>query len=783
MESRTVRMAARIPFTESKNPWRGVLDLATGCYPAFLFGRSLGRWLPVFHFHEVTPDRFEPYLAYLAENGYRTVTSDAIARYVRDGVHPGPNSVALCFDDAWASLCTVAAPLLQRYGFRAITYVSPARVPESGGVPPAGGINEPFASWDELRALQATGTVDIQAHTLRHAMVFCDSECIGFVTPRTARHIHLYPWTATGPGERFLSPQDLGAPLYVQRSRYSDAHRYDHPAAFDACTALVREEGGEDYFERPDWELELRRLEQASAGVRETTERRNEAILEDLVAAREMLNERLKIGTVRHMCFPWAVAGSAAERLAAEAGYETAFADRLFGARAVRAGDPPYRLMRLKHPYIFCLPGKGRRTFFTIQKQVRTPPASSASPRICVLVSSFYPVVGGGETHARLLCAEFRRRGVGVFVVTRRRVGTSPAFEVVDDIPVHRVPPPGVPRLGKYLMMLPAFIHLVRARREYDIIYVCGLRILGIVGILAAWLTGKRCVLRAESRGELSGAFIWQTIDGRVRTGLKAVFSAPIRLRNLFLKKADAFLSISGVIREEYEACGIAKAAIAEIPNGIDTERFVPVSPEDRAALRRRLNLPDGRLFAYSGKLNRGKGLEFIVRVWKDWVGKYPDGKLVLIGSGAMQFLSCEEELRVFVRAHGLESSVLFTGNVTNVNEYLQASDFFLFPSESEALPMALLEALAVGLPTAASRIGGITDIIADGVNGRLLPTHDAAAWAQALTEFVERADASREMGVRGRETVLARFSIPHVADEHLKLFRSLGAKSGACEA
>ena len=95
----------------------------------------------------------------------------------------------------------------------------------------------------------------------------------------------------------------------------------------------------------------------------------------------------------------------------------------------------------------------------------------------------------------------------------------------------------------------------------------------------------------------------------------------------------------------------------------------------------------------------------------------------------------------------------------------------------------ALLEALAVGLPTAASRIGGITDIIADGVNGRLLPTHDAAAWAQALTEFVERADASREMGVRGRETVLARFSIPHVADEHLKLFRSLGAKSGACEA
>ena len=58
------------------------------------------------------------------------------------------------------------------------------------------------------------------------------------------------------------------------------------------------------------------------------------------------------------MCFPWAIAGSVALRAAAETGYETAFADRLFGTRAVRAGDPPYRLMRLKHEYILCLAGR-----------------------------------------------------------------------------------------------------------------------------------------------------------------------------------------------------------------------------------------------------------------------------------------------------------------------------------------------------------------------------------------------------------------------------------------
>ena len=370
-------MAAHIPFEETNSPLRGILDLATFCYPRFLFGGSLGRWLPVFHFHEVTSARLEPCLAYLAGNGYRTVTSDAIARYVREGVHPGPNSVALCFDDAWASLCTVAAPLLRRYGFQAITYVSPARVPEAGALPPVGGVNEPFATWEELRALHASGTVEIQAHSLRHAMIFCDEECVGFVTPETVRHIHLYPWAATGAGDRFLTPDDLGAPLYIERSRYSDAHRFSNPGAFETCTKFVRAEGGEEYFERPDWELELRRLAHSSSGTRETSVQRDAAIRDDLGAARETLNAKLGTNTVRHMCFPWAVAGSAAERLASETGYETAFADRLFGKRAVRPGDPPYRLMRLKHEYFFCLPGAPRRSFFAVQQELLRGPAAA----------------------------------------------------------------------------------------------------------------------------------------------------------------------------------------------------------------------------------------------------------------------------------------------------------------------------------------------------------------------------------------------------------------------
>ncbi len=403
-------------------------------------------------------------------------------------------------------------------------------------------------------------------------------------------------------------------------------------------------------------------------------------------------------------------------------------------------------------------------------------------PRICLYTDSYYPVVGGGEAHARLLCGEFLKLAVPVFVLTGHKVASSSAFERVDGIAVHRLPPAGYPRLGKYLMLGSSFWRLIRMRREYDVIYVCGIRTLGLVAVLAARLLGKGCVLRAESRGEVSGGFIWEKTDGRKNKLLKALFIGPILLRNLILKQADAFMSIAEVIREEYEACGIPLQKIVSIPNGINVARFCPVSSEGKATLRLKLGLPAGHLFAYTGKLNRGKGLEFLTRVWKNWIPQHPDCRLLLIGSGAMQFLSCEEELRAFVANNKMESAVIFAGNVSNVHDYLQAADFFVFPSESEALPLALLEALATGLPTVASDIGGCRDIITDGRNGRLAPPNDEPAWIAGMKTLVSDPSVATEWGRAGRETVLKTFSITHVAEEHLKLFRAVSRKVAACE-
>src|SRR2546428_13843129 len=103
-------MTPRAPFAERGGALRGLVDLATGCYPSFVFGGSLGGVLPVFHFHDVTREWLGPRLQYLVENGHRTVPCGEISRLGLDATAPRPRRVAPTFGDGWASPCSVGRP-------------------------------------------------------------------------------------------------------------------------------------------------------------------------------------------------------------------------------------------------------------------------------------------------------------------------------------------------------------------------------------------------------------------------------------------------------------------------------------------------------------------------------------------------------------------------------------------------------------------------------------------------------------------------------------------------
>ncbi|MBL7077903.1 MAG: glycosyltransferase family 4 protein [Kiritimatiellae bacterium] len=392
----------------------------------------------------------------------------------------------------------------------------------------------------------------------------------------------------------------------------------------------------------------------------------------------------------------------------------------------------------------------------------------SQQPRVCFVISTFFPYVGGGETHSRLLCREMIRLGAEVFVITRRTAPDLPKRDTVEGIPVERVPPVASRRLAKYLMLFPVFARLVARRHDYDVILVSGLRLLGIPAMFAALLFRKTCILRAASCGELSGAFIWDSPHIEEKGKPRWYFRAMVALRNKLLLKAHGFLGISEAIGDEYRECGVPEEKIAVINNGTDTELFQPVLGEERQKLRQELGLPDGWIAAYTGKLNQGKGLDFLLEVWNDFAPRHPEAHLVLVGSGSGNFLSQEAALRAYVNEHNLSDRVTFTGYVQNVHAYLQAADIFTFPSENESLSNALIEALACGIPCLASNIGGIPDTVRDNFNGRLLPARSHADWVRALESAWSNPAQVAQWSRQGRERIMDRNSMESVARRHM---------------
>lgn len=399
--------------------------------------------------------------------------------------------------------------------------------------------------------------------------------------------------------------------------------------------------------------------------------------------------------------------------------------------------------------------------------------AVPTEPKVCFLLDSFYPILGGGENHARLLAREMTRQGTSLFVLTRRTLAASPTRECLDGYVVHRVAPTGQPRLGKYLMMGPAFWFLARCRRTYDVIYVCGMRTMGLVGVLCARLFGKKCILRAESCDELRGDHIARHARVAQLPVLGRLPKAWLRLRNRILMRADRFLAISSAIEAEYRSAGVAEEKIVTIPNGIDTDAFVPATSEAKRAIRDRLALPDKTLVMYTGKLNRGKGLEGLLRAWTTIAHEFSEAHLVLVGSGAHQFLSCEPILRAFVRDHALHDRVTFAGATHEVAAYLKAADIFVMPSESESQCIALIEAMAVGLPAVATAVGGIPEYFVDGCHGTLVAARNEAALAQGLRDVLQNPEAVHQ-GRQARAAVLRRFQIDVVAQRHRALFREV---------
>jgi glycosyltransferase involved in cell wall biosynthesis len=395
-------------------------------------------------------------------------------------------------------------------------------------------------------------------------------------------------------------------------------------------------------------------------------------------------------------------------------------------------------------------------------------------PRVLFLTESFWPVLGGGETHIRELSRRLVAAGFGAEVVTRRTDAAWPAAEDLDGVAVCRVGPSGAGRGGKYAMVPRALMALRRAARRCDVLVVRGTRVLGLPGLVAGAWANRPVVLQPEVNGEMTGeVYTWGTALDRPLP--RAIVSGAVRARNGLLRDAAAGVAMSALIAREFAEAGFPPERVRHIPHGVDIRRFRPRDADAKAALRARLGLPaDATIVTYTGRLLRGKGLETLVDAF---ARVEPRAHLLIVGSGAGQVLSVEEALRARVAQAGLAPRVTFAGRVDAVEDWLGASDLFAFPSEFEALGLSLVEAAACGLACVGSRTGGIVDVIDDGRSGLLVRPGDVDALAAALGALVSDPDRRAAQGAAGRAIVEARFDAELSFDRYRALFTDLAER------
>lgn len=214
---------------------------------------------------------------------------------------------------------------------------------------------------------------------------------------------------------------------------------------------------------------------------------------------------------------------------------------------------------------------------------------------------------------------------------------------------------------------------------------------------------------------------------------------------------------VSQAVRDECVARRISPAGKSMvIPNGIDLARFA--CAEEKASLRRELGVetPDP-LLIYTGRLSREKGVDVLLEAAAMLKDQGAALSLWLVGEGGER-----PALEAQVSRLGLEKCVRLWGWQAQVERFLCAADIFTLPSRSEALSVALLEALAAGLPVVVTQVGD-SPHLAQGGAGLAIPPDDPAGLSQALRQLIDSPELRARMGAAAR-LCAAEFSLDKMA-------------------
>ncbi len=226
----------------------------------------------------------------------------------------------------------------------------------------------------------------------------------------------------------------------------------------------------------------------------------------------------------------------------------------------------------------------------------------------------------------------------------------------------------------------------------------------------------------------------------------------------LLLRLADRVITVSRDQRRLLLRRGVDRHRLVLIPTVIDAAAFAEEA-EDRHIARAQLDLqPDVPLVTFLGRLSAQKGVDDFLTAARTVRRAQSSAHFLVVGSGPQR-----AALEAQAASLGLTGAVCFLGYRQNAATILAASDVVVLPSRAEGLPVVLLEALAVGRPVVASRVGGIPDLVRHGKTGLLVAPNAPDQVADSVVRLLGRPDLAQLLGKSGREHV-TRYCAPERA-------------------
>ncbi len=367
--------------------------------------------------------------------------------------------------------------------------------------------------------------------------------------------------------------------------------------------------------------------------------------------------------------------------------------------------------------------------------------------KICYMLPTMN--VGGAERHVIGLGAGLRQRGFDAQIVSIFNEGSLADEIKKEGIPFSCLDAPDGWGPGAFLA-----IYRWLSKNPVDILHTYLFGFHGVAGFPARLL---KIPILISSRREIAE---WR----------KARHALIENLGNCFV---DRVVCCSQAVRQwtlDHEK--ISEQKVLTIYNGIDPKRF---ESGDGLKIRREFNIPyEAPILGTVANFAQEKGYPYLLEMASQVLEAYPQAWFLIVGSGPL-----EEEIKQKARKLSYSDRILFAGSRPDVPDLISAMNVFVLASVREGFPNVLLEAMGLGKPVVAARVGGIPELIDSGRNGILVPARDAQALAEAVIHCLKDPLSASRLGNEARRTVTENFSLDRMLNQYETFYRSLMKSKG----